>query len=602
MLRVVICGTSIDLPPKPSITFVYENPFLLQDRIPVPASLNFEIPPTPKNLLLFGNPNRLTAKLDITDKEVKVYFGPIIIFEGVAVFNGYSKAIKLMLRGATFSNLQKPLSSLLMHKYVIAQGNRWNSGEAKTGGWGDVYEDLVMSQLNGAGDWVCVPIRCGEGTSTQENYLNYGHEFGFYSSEVTTGIDEDGGFMTSYGLHSATYPFPRIGYVIDCIFGNALISNPFNNGDLRKVLMTTSYHKDYPGIIGNWKLGYYFLDNKMVQFSEELQNEELSFSINSFMPDYNSAAFVKNILKIFGYTCFSTNRKFDIKHNSAILNGTKVVSWTNKLVGEPSSTVDSKKLFTLEIGGNGNSEKEENPYRVENIADILNDDSWVEGSKTFFINSTGEIWEVTKTHVAATSSAEYNFEFELKDSGLSGSTVVADDDKITKYSVSSDISPVEMTCEAYMSSWGADGVGNLERMWYIPTIDDNRKLNTNIPKLLLYGGMVNNVKKVSYHNYVPYAFGSNHNVDMHGRKFCDFSLHIGGQDGLINKFHFDYKAWIERDKRKLDATMCLSAIDIRNLDMSLKYEIKNRHYFTEKVTVTVNFDSIDDARVSLVEA
>src|SRR5690606_16517496 len=61
MLQIISNGTALDLPTDISINLTIENPFMVEDRIPTPHSLTFELPPTANNLQLFGFPNRIAT-------------------------------------------------------------------------------------------------------------------------------------------------------------------------------------------------------------------------------------------------------------------------------------------------------------------------------------------------------------------------------------------------------------------------------------------------------------------------------------------------------------------------------------------------------------
>ena len=98
MRTLEIDGKPVNLRKEDTIRFVFENPFLSEDRVPIPASMDFQLEPTPINLQVFGNPNRLTSKLNINEKPATFKFGPITFFEGVAKYNGFDgKVLKYHL-------------------------------------------------------------------------------------------------------------------------------------------------------------------------------------------------------------------------------------------------------------------------------------------------------------------------------------------------------------------------------------------------------------------------------------------------------------------------------------------------------------------------
>ncbi len=62
MLEVIVDKTHIlNLLSDVQISFIEENPLFVEDRIPSPYSLTFEVPPTPGNLKALGFPSRITS-------------------------------------------------------------------------------------------------------------------------------------------------------------------------------------------------------------------------------------------------------------------------------------------------------------------------------------------------------------------------------------------------------------------------------------------------------------------------------------------------------------------------------------------------------------
>ncbi len=123
------------------------------------------------------------------------------------------------------------------------------------------------------------------------------------------------------------------------------------------------------------------------------------------------------------------------------------------------------------------------------------------------------------------------------------------------------------------------------------------KARDYIPSVLHYCGINDTVQAGKMHPIL-----TSHAYDCRGRKVAPFSLEPWGPDGIVNKFYSSYKIWVERTKKRITGEFLLSALDLANIDLSLKYSINNVNFFIEKVEVDVAHDRILPARVSLIEA
>lgn len=99
--------------------------------------------------------------------------------------------------------------------------------------------------------------------------------------------------------------------------------------------------------------------------------------------------------------------------------------------------------------------------------------------------------------------------------------------------------------------------------------------------------------------YYPYIY--RHNYTANGSRIGDTSLSWSGQDGLLERYHKPYKAWIERDKRVVKADILLTNLDLHNFDLSRKVHIQGRNFFIKELSITLTPHTIEPAEVEFVE-
>lgn len=83
----------------------------------------------------------------------------------------------------------------------------------------------------------------------------------------------------------------------------------------------------------------------------------------------------------------------------------------------------------------------------------------------------------------------------------------------------------------------------------------------------------------------------------------EYSLAIGGENGLYNRFHKPYAEWLAQDKECLKVDLNLTAVDIANLRLWTKVLICNMRYLIKTLEITGNTThDILHSNAELVEA
>ena len=124
MLEIFVSNQKVDLPTDIQIALTIENPMMLQDRVPTPYSLTFNLPPTPKNLKIFRFPNRLasfkSSRGVVNTLSCRILFNAITIAGGVLRVSQYDAGIKAQFQGVDIDEtLRGTLYNAPMHRYLF---------------------------------------------------------------------------------------------------------------------------------------------------------------------------------------------------------------------------------------------------------------------------------------------------------------------------------------------------------------------------------------------------------------------------------------------------------------------------------------------------
>lgn len=592
MRSLEIDGIMVNLSKDDTIRLVWENPFLSEDRVPIPASMDFSIEPTHSNLSIFGNPNRLGSKLNCSEKPAKFRFGPITLFEGVAKYNGFDGKIKLHLRSVEKANLGKNLCDLTLERVNFRNGTRYSFFQGReapsspVNGWGsDTYNPIFKDAADGNKNWVWGAIKIANEENTALNYIGL-------SDSYTDGYSRFGTYCKN--------PYPRVHYIFDKIFDGLLLNNPFKSDKFKNLVMPTMYHKDYPNIMTDHYLGHYVLDNAVYP-KATAPVEMLYFDLSSFMPAYKAADFVKETLKVCGMVLYPVSRKYTIKTVEEIVTGTEVIDFS-KFIGKLETEVVEGQFFDIEM--NDIDEVEGAPTKVEKAIDIFNIPTTIDEPCIVEVSTTGEVFEITMSKVDVPDRSGKNctftvFNVEQKRAFHSAPAYLkSDDDKSTLSIV---IKPYS-SCFATPYSMERDvqidaKLKTKSHYRYIAQNITDIKKRDYTPSIIHYCG-INDTVNDGYK--IPIL--TSHAYDCRGRKVAPFSLEPYGPDGILKTFYSSYKKWVERTKKRITGDFLLSDLDLANLDLSKKYSVNNVNFFVEKIEVDIAHDRILPARCSLIEA
>jgi hypothetical protein len=603
MLEIIINREPVDIPDNVQIALTIENPFMLQDRTPTPYSLNFDLNPTPRNLRLFKYPNRITAKSVYTELDCVIRFRSVNIATGVIKLNNFDQTLKVNFKGVSIADtLRKNLYEQSLRSYQFGQGNTPPSPIDFTTGPGKDYADLWLDAKNypAAYPFAIGPVRYANGEwylwersarpgsppavlkgmpdiSSAAMYFNY--------FVPTTGkwMLEDGDDR----FHSPIYPFPYVHYMFDAIFGETLRYNPFKTGDLSKLVTFASYHPNWRGAQYQTRLR---MNGMQVDTKPDVAQYPFHVYLETRLPKMGANDYVREMLKIICGTLFSRRGKWEVQLNDTILASNAVDDWEAKLINNLTSTLQNKQAYNYGYADDNSDDTTTADQTVTSVQAIYDQTLTEGGSRDYYVSTTGERYNKSiEDGQAYITPLTYNF----------GKYNSEDSDE-NKFDMNPSIVPLPMTIDYFWDVKNLPtGTNTPDNMyfWHVPSYGGDRLVRPEQVNVLLFHGM-----KQGFRPEDSYPFLSPYNYDLKGNKIASFNLRWEGEEGLLNTYHQRYRDWVEKDKMKISGTFLLSPLDLHQLDLSKKKYVKGRHFFVEKISLTIRKNRIDPAQVDLLEA
>lgn len=589
MLELYANKKRLQLPEDISVDMTWENPFLLQDRIPAPYSMSFTLPGTKENYAAFGNPQRLNSTGIKKEIASNALFNSVTFLMGKLNFQEVEKKLKLNFQGDQLPGaVRKKLSDITMDHFNFGDGSRFfpdfNSG------WAKLYKETIFNNAITNDKFACCPIRIEDEEWPYDdpgafgNYAATKLYFNFFNVV-------DGDYLMKGGatnIHTAIFPQPYVHHLLDIIFGDSLAANPFKtDSELKTLVMATTFHKLFTDSLMSSYKGI-LLDNTY-------QTSPNHFYLNSFLNSFAFNDFLKDLLKIF---CFSlmprSDGKWDIIHNKEILESTEVEDWSDKLVGTPTISYEAGQTYTYGYSDHGETNEEEGSgVELDHINALL-----AANAGTYRIKSTGEVYE-KKLKSKENEEDPDEFEYKLKKSGLGGSTEGDD-----TYSMVSSVAPMPMGIAEYWTENSYNG-GIPKSPWYVPFFTNDRNENNFAPFIGFNRGWIKTAdgkldNTGTYSNHYPFL--SPFDKDLSGAQNSNYSLAWEGPNGLIEKFHKEFKTYIEKDKMVLKGNFRLSELDLKNMKYQRKKYIRGKKFFLRKVEGTLQKRRIGLVKCELIEA
>jgi len=599
MIKVIIEDKYwLDLPSNLEISIIEENPMFLDDKIPSPYSLSFEIPPTAGNLKSFGYAGRLTSA-DVKKKvKARLFHFDIPISSGEIFLLEVQRNIKLQFKGSVdHANVLKHLSTIVPEEYNYGQYfyDPFNIDYSQA--WASNYKQAMLSNALNPQDFVIAPVKVKdtdweglENSGGAKNYLKqYINYFNPVSQKLSVGDPAH--------IHTSVLPFPFVHKVIDAGFGGTLPNNPFATGDLAKLAVIAFNHKNYlfdllirTGYTGSYHdQPFTFLQPLLDQYSD-FAVADLTIRIKSFMQNYAFNQFLKNLLKVFSMTAFP-GVNYSLEFNNDVFDRNVVTKLDDKLVGDLNVTYEEGTDYNFSFTDVPEPEKL-TPVQFSSVKEMY--DNLYTTPVNFELSGmdlkSGQVLKLIRTLKGLQS------ESRVKSDILTDALYAKPNDTNRwKTEISSEVRPLSMNIEKY---WWEDSNANdviSQKHWYVPVIE--RKDITAAPCIMFHAGMAATLDS----NQHQYPFLTAHNYDHFGVKRLNTSLLPDVPDGLISKYHGRYKSWTEKDKIRVKGNFRLSPLDIKNMDIRDKFWLRGRLFYIEKKEYSLTHRGVSLVELDLIE-
>ena len=624
MLEIYCGDVRLNLPDDIQINFIIENPLMLSDKIPVPYALSFNVPPTLLNLQTFGFPNRVNAFKSKEFTNAKIVFDGVVFSKGMLVLEGFENSLVLSYKGVdVFNALRSKLYETEMEEFKPGTafkdtgrpGNKWLIDRNNTTNFAYKYRLIAPEVATIHPKYVMAPIRVA-GTefqvlqktimqqsppvtfnvdlklcqvSADSMYINF-FNAGQKDWNLTRQHQPRGTGIRDY-VNTRFFPMPYLHYVFDKVFDDLLVENVFNEEDLNKLILVTSFHPQYTRVdrdLYSEPFRGMFFDN----MEGKTSNFNPVLKLKSYMPDVQINDFLKEIMKLFCLSLYPYMGKFKLLKNKDILAATERENWTAKKIDKLQLRTRKGVFYKY---GYEDVEDELVSVDVTNqlttIQELLTApvDESANFTENFHISTTGETYakELDEDGVIYT---RLNSGF-----GRNGATKL---DEQEEFDVVSNISPLPMAIEKYWVDKGANAAAYpAMRNWYVPIFNGDRFSRPTNLHVMLYSGYY----KVDNNTTDKYPLITPYNYDHQGVKHGNLSLGWEGEDGLLNRFHAEYKLWLEKDKLFASGVFLLTALDLKSLKLDIKKSIDGKDFMIGKVQVTITKTQIKPALVDLIE-
>lgn len=601
MLEVIINNTRVDLAKDTSISLVIENPFMSIDGIPTPYSFSWTLPPTPKNLSLFGRSDRVASL------HVPVELPARILFDGIELIRGY---VTLKPISSTGIEVNLDSGALLKEtsKWLYEQDlGRISFGYATltpiTGGrpnqslwdtmapfgaykkyWNDraaeKHPNLVAAPLSIKGvDLIVTGRESVETSSINRRSMRINN----FSSRT--------GYGTSQHDYAKIIPAVRLAYILRSI--NPAIGEAFDKDAQLSSLM----------LVNSWHPAYQIKDNAPV-WTLDSDTSEVYLDVSDLMPKVNSGDFVCECLKVACSSLYVIGGTPVVTSRSDVLLSSNTIDWTDKIGKNLTLDFAPAEDYFLEYSDLSEPEAVPAERPVETVASINTMilygelDCSVKSNNigTFKIKDSGQVFD---RYVNTQLSNDLFLHFDYKMLNDMVDLSVDRDESTDGVVVTIQASPVSMAVATdilldkdMIPSFG--GPNSLHSHLYIPQVDAPGTTRPDTLRFGIYHGMRN--LDYSY----PYISPDNGST-ADSTTSQKMSLLLGRKSGLLEKRHKHFKTWNEKLRRILHGEICINAIDLHELDLRCKVHVSGRDFLIRNINVTIRNNAIEPAEIELIE-
>lgn len=603
MLKMLLKGVPVNYNPDIALNLIYENPFFYNDRIPSTHSLNFELPATRHNLNLFLHPNRINTYGAFKEYDgFDIYFSTVKILTGVLVVQEFEKNIKCFFRGSVITDeMRKSLPDVEMEQFNFG-GERDSHDFYSTDFYGYFYRETIQGTLsNPDAKFVAPPVAVKDikwpRLENQAIVPEWGGNLAanlMYFNFFNARDEEYMLFDDVNTAHTIVFPAVKIWYIFDHFFGNSLDQNPFASGDLKRLTLLSTFHP-------RWKerMGYSGYQSMLLDvYPSDLYENEGYFYLNSFLPQLPANDLIKESLKLICHSLYPAGNRFRVRSNEAVLAGTDSVNWSGKQIGRLTLSDQEGQTYTY---GYAEAVPDINPSDYDNVVSTIHQmfqyPMGGEEDLEIYVTSTKEAYKKILREKANSGTPD-RFDYELIGSAMGRG------EGTSGFEMKSNMVPVTMSIKEYWADH-YDDVGIKFGSWYVPVWEGDRLLRPDKLHIGLFHGLQDTHTELpggSENNPNRYPLMAPHNYNAYGERQGGLSLEWEGPYGLINLYHRAYMNYMQAKKKKVSSLFTLSALDIKNMDMSKKVHLRGVNFLIEKIELTIRQRKMEPASIDLIES
>lgn len=615
MFWIKINKAKIQLPEDFRVELVIENPLFVSGRIPLPYTTSFDIILSPYNKKILAQPSRINKKTHQYFYQAELGYGAFRIYTGTLVTREISGRISANFEAAdNLDNLRKPMNEIdlgtvdyglhleILRSYVDMRLDPYFDINQPNAIFFDIPAKNLKDDWADAHDedreYTGAPMRVNDSWPTTFDtsvvYLNmlagtnlFFNAFTSLEGNVSR-IKTDTDLITPIEFaHSPMFPQIRAAYFLFKLLGIPDIENPFREGELNKVVITSHFHKNFrDDIISKWK--GLLVDNDFPETGDP--DENLFIRLSSFMPILQSNEMLKALLNLICATMFRTKTGFVIKLNKDLFNDGTFEDWNKILASRPVLGREDAQVY-----GYGYDDFAEDPlvadpeFTLTAIADLEDAPVNADTAEQLYYISTTRQFILKKLVQKVEDTDPDEFVYEVRNSGLGRQA------QDSGYRISVPYGPMKMIPVTNIMRF-ENSTEKPSAMHYLPIYSGSRAQDYK-PHLMLYQGRQENpfyldflYPYLSYHNYAP-----------DGTRLGDLSLAWEGEDGLIEAYHKEFKQWNEGDRLTMYGLFLFSPNRIRDLDLSRKVNVRNKLWWIKKMTIPMTKKKIEPAQVDLID-
>lgn len=584
-IKSLLTENILEYRPDQEITFTIDNPMFEDDRLPVVVSTGMEFSLTKTNKEEFGFVEAMMLPPLVQKVPAIIILAGIEIFSGELQFDEYSdttlkytfvgKSMEEMFSGNIYEIPSNTYDGIKLSAFVQ---------NARKGNYPDFGLPMIIRQPNSA-KIEYANAAGGAECSIIDKYANFLYSEAPY---IVPAIKVS--FLLEKILQGVGFPSDMEQYIARL----AVIApyKPENEGHPYYGVKVT-YKDDYDPDTGRHSIPYV-----------------ADFKPTESLPDMTNRDFVSNILKMFCATLFYEGTGYVVKSNKEIIIDKTFVDWTDKVAEIYSIVAGEETGYSLEYA---NENTAYTPAKIDDLGQaevgpsLITCNSYEEmfqeflGSEDYInvqIAQTRNIYSGKKTNArleftydAKKGIVYYDFETPVATmdivyhAGLEKKRVGTQTENSSTYE-----NTIGFTCAKSIPANVATPVliGSTLRQVTLrgmtpvidfPTVGGERPT-------AIYIGMLLHHNFFDQGNYftlpVPYE---NKGSEMSEN---GYSIAIGGEAGLYEKFHRKFAEWFMKKKDSVKADVFLSPTDVASLRLWRKIMIYNRLFLIKTMELTIS--------------